>query len=52
MGNSMIDWDLAVKIFVSGVSIVMLVMFILQITVNVSSTVVRFIEKKVAKVEN
>lgn len=48
----MIDWNLAVKIFVSGVSIVMLVMFILQITVKVSSIVVRFIEKSIAKVEN
>lgn len=48
----MIDWNLAVKIFVSGVSIVMLVMFILQITVNASSIVVRFIEKRIGKVEN
>ncbi|WP_206752197.1 hypothetical protein [Desulfosporosinus fructosivorans] len=48
----MIDWNLAIKIFVSGVSIVMLVMFILQITVQISSIVVRLIEKKAAKVEN
>ena len=48
----MIDWNLAVKIFVSGVSIVMLVMFILQITVKVSSVVVKAIEKSLAKVES
>lgn len=48
----MIDWNLAIKIFVSGVCIVMLVMLILQITVQISSIVVKLIEKKVAKVES
>ena len=48
----MTDWNLAVRIFVSGVSVVMLVMFIMQITVRASSFVVRFIEKSVAKGEN
>ena len=52
MGNSVIDWNLAVNIFASGVSIVMLVMFILQITVKASPIVVRFIEKSVAKAEH
>lgn len=43
----MTDWNLAIKIFGSGVSIVMLVMVILQITVYASSMVVRSIEKSV-----
>jgi len=47
-----IDWNLAIKVFGSGISIVMLVMLILQITVNASSMAVRSIEKRVAKVEN
>lgn len=42
----MIDWNLAFKIFISGVSIVMFVMFLLQITVSASSIVVRFFERR------
>lgn len=45
----MIDWNLAIQIFISGVSIVMLVMFMLQITVSVSSIVVRYFERHLEK---
>ncbi|WP_291299948.1 hypothetical protein [Desulfosporosinus sp. BICA1-9] len=45
----MTDWGLAVKVFVSGVSIVMLIMFLLQLSVSASSFVVRSFEKRLAK---
>lgn len=48
----MVDWNLAVTVFVSGVSVVMLVMFIMQMTIKASSFIVRLYEKSVAKAGN
>lgn len=45
----MTDWGLAVKVFVSGVSIVMIIMFLLQLSVSASSFVVRYFDQRLAK---
>ena len=42
----MIDWGLATRIFIVGVFTVMFVMFLLQVSVNLCSKVVRMIERK------
>ncbi|MHB1407777.1 MAG: hypothetical protein ACYCV0_19585 [Desulfitobacteriaceae bacterium] len=42
----MVDWGLAVQIFINGVIVVMLVMGLLQISVMATSAVVRAIEGK------
>ena len=45
----MVDWNVANNIFVSGVIVVMVVMFTLQVTVTVVSVLVRFFENRVVK---
>lgn len=42
----MTDWNLAVKIFFTGVLGVMLVMFLLQVTIQASSAIIRFAESR------
>ena len=48
----MVDWNVANNIFISGVIVVMAVMFLLQITVTTVSALVRFFENRVAKQKN
>lgn len=45
----MVDWGLATQIFIVGVIVVMVVMFILQVSVSATSVVVRSLDKSVAK---
>ncbi|WP_206809320.1 hypothetical protein [Paradesulfitobacterium ferrireducens] len=42
----MTDWGLAVQIFINGVVVVMLVMGILQVSVTLTSKVIKAIEGK------
>ena len=42
----MADWDLAVSIFFTGVLGVMLVMFLLQLSIQASSAIIRFVESR------
>ena len=41
----MVDWDVAINIFLTGVLGVMVVMLLLQITIQLSSFIIRRFEK-------
>lgn len=45
----MINWGLATQVFIVGVSVVMFVMFALQVSITATSAVARFMEKSMEK---
>lgn len=47
----MTDWGLAVNVFITGVLGVMVVMFLLQVTIQLTSAIIRYFEKSDEKVE-
>lgn len=48
----MTDWNLAVKIFLTGILGVMTVMFLLQVSIQLTSVVIRYFEKTGEKVKS
>lgn len=44
--KEMTDWNLVAKVFVSGIAGVFLVMALLQVSIQVSSAVIRCLEKR------
>jgi hypothetical protein len=48
----MTDWNLAVQIFLTGILGVMIVMMVLQITVQLTSVVIGYLEKSGEKAKS
>jgi hypothetical protein len=48
----MTDWNLAIQIFITGILGVMVVMFLLQVSIQLTSVVIKYLEKTGEKVKS